>query len=309
MQFPMEITPSYSILNYDFPFSYGMDPPWRSNLAQAKALDALAKAHQVTNNHTYLDAAGSLLNSFFVEVKDGGVALKSARDGWWFEQHANNDVKNASRVLNGMISSLLDIHAYYEYTNDMSAKFLFDKGILALKKTLPLYDDNGWSYYDIHKKPAKPTYHLMHIRLLDALSNITGEKIFERFRDRWEGFMTASNTTPLEVKYTNVSNALVNPNLSAIVVEFNKPVDRSSINASTVMLMKSSINEFCTRSDRIDGRIGVSPDDRNVIFRPSETLVPNASYTFIVSHAVADLAGNTVIPHATVFHTEPRFKK
>ena len=147
---------NYSILNYDFPFSYGMDPPWHSNLAQAKALDAFTKAYQVTNNRTYLDTARSLLNSFFVEVKDGGVALKTARDGWWFEQHADNDVKNASRVLNGMISSLLDIHAYYEYTNDMSAKSLFDKGVLALKKTLPLYDDNGWSYYDIHKKPAKP---------------------------------------------------------------------------------------------------------------------------------------------------------
>ena len=146
----------------------------------------------------------------------------------------------------------------------------------------------------------------MHIRLLDALSNITDEKIFEKFSDRWGGFMP----TPPEVKDINISNALVNPNITAVVVEFNKPLDRSSINGSTVMLMKSSITEFCNRSDRIDGRISVSPDARTVIFRPSVTLVPNASYTFIVSQTVADLAGNTMIlPDATAFHTEPRLKK
>jgi heparosan-N-sulfate-glucuronate 5-epimerase len=158
-----------------------MEPPWRSALVQGKAVEALVKAHELTGNQTYLDAAKSLLNSFFVEAKVGGVRYKTPNDGWWYEEYPNEkDNASQPKILNGMISSVLDNHEYYRYTNDASMKFLFDQGLLALTNTLSLYDNNGWSYYDIHKKPANPGYPLIRIRLLDALSNIR-DKIFEGF--------------------------------------------------------------------------------------------------------------------------------
>jgi len=298
---------NYSILYYDFPFAYGMEPPWRSNLAQGKALDALAKAYQLTNNITYLDTSKSLLNSFFVEVKDGGVTLKTPLDGWWYEQNARNNVKNASRVLNGMMSSLLDIHDYYDYLNDTSAKFLFDQGVLALKKTLPLYDDNGWSYYDIHKKPAKLSYHLMHIRLLSSLYNITGDKVFQQFRDKWQNFMITSDITPPHVVDINISGATSATKKLSIAIHFDDSLDKSSVNASTVMLRKSEMTEFCNRDDTVNGRITLKPDGRTVIFRPTEDLVPDSSYTVIITKAIQDRDGNTKGHHdASSFHTIPK---
>jgi heparosan-N-sulfate-glucuronate 5-epimerase len=182
---------NYSILEYKFSFPrYEMESPWRSALAQGKAVEALTKAYDVTNNKTYIDTAKSLLNSFFVEVKDGGVTLKTPEDGWWYEEYAD-DGANSSRVLNGMIWAVLSIYDYYKYTNDTNAKFLFDQGVLALKNTLPLYDNMGNSYYDIHKKPVTKSYHQMHINLLEKLFDITQEDIFKKYHDTWLGFKEA----------------------------------------------------------------------------------------------------------------------
>jgi hypothetical protein len=177
---------NYSILYYNFPFaSYDVKPPWRSALAQAKAVEALADAHKITNNQTYLDTAKSLLNSFFVEIKDGGVTIKTPNDGWWYEEYADEEV-NPPRVLNGMLMTLYFINKYYEYTNDTDAKYLFDQGIMALRKNLPLYDNNGNSYYDINKKPASSTYHGIHIGFLKRLLDISEDDILRTYHDKWE---------------------------------------------------------------------------------------------------------------------------
>jgi uncharacterized protein YyaL (SSP411 family) len=50
-------------------------------MAQGRALQALIKAHEVTGQNKYLDSAKMLLNSFFVELKDGGVTYKTPTDG------------------------------------------------------------------------------------------------------------------------------------------------------------------------------------------------------------------------------------
>ena len=162
---------NYSVLHYNFPYlPYGMQPPWQSGLAQGRALDVLTKAHQITGNKTYIDAAKSILNAFFVEVKDGGVTLKSPKDGWWYEEYSDNDTgAKESRVLNGMIYSLLAIYNYYQYTQDPDAKFLFDQGVTALKKNLPKFEYVGGQYstYDIVNKNTKPAslkYHLGQTR-------------------------------------------------------------------------------------------------------------------------------------------------
>jgi hypothetical protein len=185
---------NYSLLQYKFPWPpYGMQPPWQSGLAQGRALDVLAKAHQITGNRTYLDSAESLLNAFFVEVKDGGVTLKSPNDGWWYEEYSDNDTEaKESRVLNGMTHALLGIYNYYQYTQDPAAKFLFDQGVLALKKNLPKFEYIGGQYstYDAldNTKPAPFNYHLNQTKNLGKLYDITGEEIFKNYHDRWTNF-------------------------------------------------------------------------------------------------------------------------
>jgi heparosan-N-sulfate-glucuronate 5-epimerase len=178
---------NYSILEYKFPWpQYQLKAPWQSGMAQAQALGILARAYNITHEIKYLNTSKMLLNSFFVEVKDGGVTYKSPTNGWWYEEYAaDNHDRVISRALNGMIFSVLGIYDYYKYTKDPEAKYLFDKGILALKNNLALYDNNGDSFYDILKTPANQNYHKTHVKLLQQLYDITGESTFEGYHDRW----------------------------------------------------------------------------------------------------------------------------
>ncbi len=184
---------NYSILEYKFPYPpYNMTSPWRSSLAQGQGIEALLDGYRVTGEKKYLDTAKMLLNSFFVEVKNGGVTFKTPTNGWWYEEYAANASKE-SRVLNGMMYTLLSMHDYYNYTHAPEAKYLFDKGVLALDRTLPRYDNNGYSNYDVLGTPASIQYHHIHVDLLGRLFNITKDEIFKAFHDRWGNYNMAKS--------------------------------------------------------------------------------------------------------------------
>jgi heparosan-N-sulfate-glucuronate 5-epimerase len=188
---------NYSILEYKFPWPpYGLKPPWYSAMAQGQAIQALIKAHQVTWDKKYLDAAKMLLNSFFIEVKDGGVTEKTTTNGWWYEEYASKSAANESRVLNGMIFALLGIHEYYNYTHDSNAKNLFEKGVKALKIDLPLYDyHNRYTYYDRLGNLSPVGYHKAVIESLGPLYDITKEQIFKTYLDKWKNFKIPSEVS------------------------------------------------------------------------------------------------------------------
>jgi heparosan-N-sulfate-glucuronate 5-epimerase len=187
---------NYSLLEFQFFWpTYNVESPWRSGMAQGRALEVLIKAHEITGDKKYLDTAKMLLNAFFVEVKDGGVTRKTPNDGWWYEEYASSsNATEESRVLNGMGFALLGIQDYYQYTGDSAAKFLFDQGATSVAKSLPRYeyvDDEytgeGYSSYDIlnNTKPAPLKYHKIHVTQLGELYEITGEEIFKTYHDKW----------------------------------------------------------------------------------------------------------------------------
>ncbi len=181
---------NYSILYNNFTWiNYDMPNPWRSGMAQGQGLQALVLAHEITKNSTYLTTAQSLLNSFFVEVEDSGVTYKSPNSGWWYEEYSHENGKE-SRVLNGMMYSVLGIYDYYQYTNETNAKFLFDKGVEALKQDLPNYDLGGLSNYDALGKPASKSYHNIHVNLTRELYLITNEPIFNTYYQKWANHST-----------------------------------------------------------------------------------------------------------------------
>jgi heparosan-N-sulfate-glucuronate 5-epimerase len=184
----------YSILEYVFPWPpYSLEPPWRSGMAQGQALQALIKAHNITGEEKYLDTAKMLLNSFFVEVKDGGVTYKTPKNGWWYEEYAGKG-DDGPRVLNGMMFAVLGIYDYYNYTKDNSAKYLFDQGVLSLKENLWRYDHNGtYSAYDIHRAYAPLWWHKTHVDLLNQLYDITKEEIFKKYHDKWQNYKLPSH--------------------------------------------------------------------------------------------------------------------
>lgn len=181
----MVLKENYAIYYWDFPWpTYDLPSNWRSALSQGFAITALLNAYEVTNDRKYLKASKLLINSFFVEVKDGGVTYKTQNFGWWYEEYSHQEGLK-SRVLNGMMFTLLGINDYYNFTKDPEAKYLFNQGIIALKNELPKYDFGNYSYYDVLGNPAR-VYHDVHIRLLDELYEITNEEIFSEYSEKWK---------------------------------------------------------------------------------------------------------------------------
>ncbi|CAN5807843.1 hypothetical protein BH23THE1_BH23THE1_26240 [soil metagenome] len=180
----------YLLLPYNFPWKiYDLEPPWYSAMAQGKALPILIYAYQLTGLDKYKDTADGILNSFFIDVTQGGITYKSNNSGWWYELYAGTGSKQP-KVLNGMLFTLVALDEYYRATNDSKAKFLFDQGILSLENNLPLFDANGFSYYDLLQTPNKFEYHIIHIDLLNKLYNTTGESLFKFYADRWSKYNT-----------------------------------------------------------------------------------------------------------------------
>jgi heparosan-N-sulfate-glucuronate 5-epimerase len=179
---------NYSLLKYEFAYpDYKLEPGWHSAIAQGRAIEALIRAHNITGDEKYIATAKMLLNSFFIEVKFGGVTYKTDDEGWWYEEYPSKN-KGAinPRVLNGMMSALLSIYEYFNYTRDPMAKYLFDQGILALENSLPHYNNKGYSYYDILGNDAKPNYHQLHVKYLGILYDITGKPTFKNYHDIWK---------------------------------------------------------------------------------------------------------------------------
>lgn len=178
---------NYSIYEYDFLWPvYNLSAPWRSAMAQGLALQVMVRAHEISQDEKYLESAGTILNSFFVEVKDGGVSYKSD-DGWWYEEYAHENAI-PSRVLNGMMYAVLGIDEYYDYTGDINAHFLLGNGISALKTEISRYDNEGYSYYDILQTPAGKKYHTVHIILSQKLYEISDAEIFKTYHEKWKNY-------------------------------------------------------------------------------------------------------------------------
>jgi heparosan-N-sulfate-glucuronate 5-epimerase len=181
----------FSMLEYHFIWPpYDLHPVWVSGMAQGLAIKALVYAHQITGDDKYLHTVKKLLNSFFVDVVDGGVTHKDSEKAWWYEEYPKQG-GGSPRVLNGMMYTLLAIHEYYKYTNDTSAKFLFDRGITSLVANLPTYDEPRYSYsfYDSFHTTTPLFYHKIHLKLLADLYEISGIDLIKYYRDRWENFV------------------------------------------------------------------------------------------------------------------------
>lgn len=188
----------FSVLkyNYNWPF-YNMVAPWRSGLANGVSLQVFAKAHAITHREKYLTMGKQILNSFYVEVSNGGVTYQSKKKGWWFEEFSDEG-GYVSRVLNGHMFALVGLHDYFMYTNDSSANYLFKQGLLALKNNLFKYDKGeGHSFYDLRGTPANIKYHFIHVDLLEKLFAISGDPMYKFYAQKWGTYKPPLLTTRL----------------------------------------------------------------------------------------------------------------
>lgn len=202
---------NYSILEYNFPWPpYNLKAPWRSGLAQGEALPVLIRAYEITGQTKYLDSAKMLLNSFFVDVKNGGVTYKSPQDGWWFAEYAGDGGMDPKGIT-AMMQIMLDIYDYYNKTHDNNAKYVFDQGKLGLAKNLPHYDSTNGTLpenNDILGNAASLGSHNVHVELLGHLYDITKGQFFKAYHDKWQNINSASISAQTPTLKTNATSSL-----------------------------------------------------------------------------------------------------
>lgn len=186
----------YSLWEYEYPWRfYGwISPPYSSALAQAKGLQVLTLAYELTGNEKYLDVAKKIIRSFLVDYDEGGfVTYEGIGNNSLFLHILAKPSFQKTYVLNGHTQSLLSIWSYYEKTKDPVAKIIFDKGINYLKENLAKYDTGYWSYYDLMENWTMRDYQKGQVQQLKSLYQISKEPILKNYADRFEKYIKYSS--------------------------------------------------------------------------------------------------------------------
>ena len=151
-------------------------------MVQGQAISLLLRAYQEINDTKYREASAKALNLMLQPVGQGGTARYQG-DALFLEEVVK---KNLNPILNGWIFAIFGIWDYVLLLSESQAQESLVKTLRTLSTYLNRYDRGYWSNYDWQGSIASPFYHTLHIALLDALYELSGEKIFHKTASRWK---------------------------------------------------------------------------------------------------------------------------
>jgi heparosan-N-sulfate-glucuronate 5-epimerase len=161
---------------------------WMSALYQGQAMSVLVRAHLLTKEPAFLDAANEAWPMLLVPVARGGLAATfvSTTDDCWEELPTTPP----SRILNGWILAIWGLLDLAAVTPSTRVQDVSTSALESLRRHLPEYDTGWWSTYDHPdgKPPrlASVSYHYEHIWMLSALAARTGVDDFALWATRWD---------------------------------------------------------------------------------------------------------------------------
>ena len=167
---------------------FGLNQPFYSAMIQGMAISTLVRAALVTGQNSFIDSAIEALELFQIDVKDGGVSREI--DGYVFYEEYPSAKRH--HVLNGFYYAIWGLLDLVRYNNNATARQLWEEGLKTIVNWLPRYDLGHWTLYHIGdgiKNPATIPYHKLHIEQLKAMYDITGQKIFKEYADKWNGYL------------------------------------------------------------------------------------------------------------------------
>jgi hypothetical protein len=182
----------YWLTDIDKP-AYRIKKPWKSAFSQARAINILLRAFQLTGQDHYRQAAEKALFPFQFSVKEGGVTT-FVDEGPFYEEYPSPETPVL--VLNGMIFSLCGIYDYLRvFPGNPPARKIYDEGLATLVKILARYDMGFWSRYSLctaeFHPPVDPStigYHHLHIIQLELMHRLTGHELFNFYSQQWKKY-------------------------------------------------------------------------------------------------------------------------
>lgn len=198
------------VWNHHFNWEYRetLKAPWYSGLAQGQGISLLLRAHAMTGEERYREAAERAFTPLTKRIAEGGVLFEgsqdnhaaaslaigtSAHNNLWIEEYIVNP---PTHILNGFIWALWGVFDFWLARGDTTARQIFDRSAESLAANLPRYDTGFWSLYEQSgtklKMLASPFYHQLHIVQLRVMARLTGKQKFIEFAERWEAYGKSS---------------------------------------------------------------------------------------------------------------------
>ena len=165
--------------------------PWINAMVQGWVGAVLARAHQVTGEDGFAEAARRAVGPCFVPLANGGVRDLEQNGRVFYEKYALPG--QTRHVLNGFMSSLLGIWDVARATGDRDARVAFEEGVASLDdQVLGTYDNGHTSLYeqrgDLRATPSCVFYTWVHARQLASLARITDQPRLLSWAERWRGY-------------------------------------------------------------------------------------------------------------------------
>jgi D-glucuronyl C5-epimerase-like protein len=162
---------------------YRVAPGWYSAMAQGLAVSVLLRAHDLTGERSFRDAAEGAVRLLLTPVRGGGCADYDARARPFLEECPADP---PTRVLNGAVFALFGLAEWETRTDGRAHR----PAARRLAGSLAGYDTGYWSRYDLRfAAPATLAYHALHIALLRAAAQVFGDDRWAAAADRWRGYL------------------------------------------------------------------------------------------------------------------------
>ena len=149
---------------YLFYFGGGY-PPWMSGMAQATAIQALARASQLLAEPSYVETARRAMGAFET-LPPTGVRTTGPAGGVHYLQYSF-----APRlwIFNAFLQSLIGLNDFAKITGDQRAQRLYDEAEPEAREEVPLSDVGDWSRYSYAGNESTAEYHELLREFLQSM--------------------------------------------------------------------------------------------------------------------------------------------
>jgi len=171
---------------YFFEFGGG-EPPWASGLSQATALQALARASELTGDPKYRDVAARGLG-LFEQPPPNGVRVDGEAGPHYLIYTFNPDL----RVINAFLQAVIGLYDFAQITGDQRAQGLYSSAEAEARVETPRYNTGAWSLYS-QSRESDLNYHKLTRDFLRRLCDRLGVPVY---CDTAQAFTDQTKTPP-----------------------------------------------------------------------------------------------------------------
>lgn len=170
---------------YYFEFGGGA-PPWVSGMAQATAIQALARAADLLDRDGYLRHARAALRAFEHPPPTGVRATGPFGDAHYLQYSFSPRLY----IVNAFLQALIGLWDYAEISGDERARELFDEAERGARRELLASDIGDWSTYSYRGAESTRGYHELLRELAASLCSRLRRPAYCRTARRFHAYMT-----------------------------------------------------------------------------------------------------------------------